>query len=150
LAQQYLHAEFEEEYEWDYQDSIPNAYVDVVEMNDFDRIECYHDDLPFLQARKKLLYFMQAISYYCYEIVKSPQFDTLALFVIVGNSIVLVLDNPKDKNPSSILDELDLYFIIFYTAEMGVKIIAYGFIMSKNAYIKDYWNMLDFVIVFTS
>jgi hypothetical protein len=34
--------------------------------------------------------------------------------------------------------------------EMSIKIIAFGFIFSPNAYLKDAWNILDFIIVSTS
>jgi len=30
---------------------------------------------------------------------------------------------------------------------MILKIVAYGFIMTKNTYLRDYWNILDFIIV---
>lgn len=33
---------------------------------------------------------------------------------------------------------------------MGLKIFAYGFIFNKKAYLRDLWNFMDFVIVFTS
>ena len=32
--------------------------------------------------------------------------------------------------------------------ECALKIIAYGFVMTENAYLKDYWNCLDFFVVF--
>lgn len=33
---------------------------------------------------------------------------------------------------------------------MAVKIIAFGFIFGKNSYLRDPWNVLDFIIVSTS
>jgi len=33
---------------------------------------------------------------------------------------------------------------------MTLKIFAYGFIFNKKAYLRDLWNVMDFVIVFTS
>lgn len=33
---------------------------------------------------------------------------------------------------------------------MAVKIIAFGFIFGKNSYLRDSWNVLDFIIVSTS
>ena len=32
---------------------------------------------------------------------------------------------------------------------MALKIIGYGFIFNKGAYLRDAWNLLDFVIVTT-
>ena len=42
---------------------------------------------------------------------------------------------------------VELSFQIIYTIEMLVKILALGFFKSKYAYIKDNWNILDFLIV---
>lgn len=33
---------------------------------------------------------------------------------------------------------------------MSLKIIGLGFIFSKYAYLRDGWNILDFIIVFTA
>jgi hypothetical protein len=33
---------------------------------------------------------------------------------------------------------------------MSIKIIAFGFILGSKAYLKDTWNLLDFIIVMTS
>ncbi len=37
----------------------------------------------------------------------------------------------------------------FYTFEMTLKILGMGFILGKNAYLRDPWNVLDFTIVTT-
>jgi hypothetical protein len=41
-------------------------------------------------------------------------------------------------------------FLVLYTGEMVLKILGLGFIFGKNTYLKDSWNVLDFVIVVTS
>ena len=33
---------------------------------------------------------------------------------------------------------------------MGLKIFGLGFILNENAYLRDGWNILDFIIVFTA
>jgi len=33
---------------------------------------------------------------------------------------------------------------------MSLKIIAFGFIFNKGAYLRDMWNIMDFIIVVTS
>jgi len=38
-------------------------------------------------------------------------------------------------------------FLIIFTTEAIIKIIAYGFVMHPGAYLRSGWNMLDFVIV---
>lgn len=41
-------------------------------------------------------------------------------------------------------------FLILYTIEMSLKIIGLGFIFNRGAYLRDAWNVLDFVIVATA
>ena len=43
---------------------------------------------------------------------------------------------------------IDMGFLIIYTVEMILKVIALGFIMEKNSYLRDPWNILDFIVVF--
>ena len=37
-----------------------------------------------------------------------------------------------------------------YTIEMGLKILGLGFLFDQGAYLKDGWNILDFIIVGTA
>ena len=60
----------------------------------------------------------------------------------------MALDNPlteDDDNPT-----IENIFIVLYTAEMIIKIMALGFLFNEKAYLRDLWNFLDFVIVVTS
>lgn len=45
------------------------------------------------------------------------------------------------------MEIIDYIFLALYSVEMVLKIIGKGFICSKNAYLKDSWNVLDFTIV---
>jgi hypothetical protein len=38
-------------------------------------------------------------------------------------------------------------FLIIYTTEMVLKIIAMGFFMRAHSYLRDAWNILDFIVV---
>ena len=80
-------------------------------------------------------------------IINSWVFEAMALFVIVSNSVVLALDNPLESTVTPTQDLIDLVFLVLYTIEMSLKIIGLGFIFSKNAYLKDLWNILDITIV---
>ena len=48
-----------------------------------------------------------------------------------------------------ISDTFDLVFLILYTIEMMLKIVGLGFILNKNSYLRDAWNILDFTIITT-
>jgi len=39
---------------------------------------------------------------------------------------------------------------MFFVGEAVIKIISMGFIIGENTYLKDSWNILDFVIVCSS
>lgn len=41
-------------------------------------------------------------------------------------------------------------FQALYTIEMVIKILGMGFIFNKGAYLRDYFNMLDFFIVMSA
>lgn len=41
-------------------------------------------------------------------------------------------------------------YAVLFTTEALVKIIAQGFILSKKTYLRDMWNVLDFVVVITA
>jgi voltage-dependent calcium channel L type alpha-1D len=38
----------------------------------------------------------------------------------------------------------------FFVGEALIKIISMGFIIGENTYLKDSWNILDFIIVCSS
>lgn len=44
-------------------------------------------------------------------------------------------------------ETVEYAFLIVFTIETFLKIIAYGLVMHQNAYVRNGWNMLDFVIV---
>jgi len=45
---------------------------------------------------------------------------------------------------------VDNVFLGLYTIEMVVKVVALGFVLNDGAYIRDPWNILDFIIVGSS
>lgn len=55
-----------------------------------------------------------------------------------------------DTYVSNFLDWADWFFAIFFGVEFLFKIIAYGFVMEENAYLRESWNILDFIIVVCS
>ncbi|KAJ8778554.1 hypothetical protein J1605_013523 [Eschrichtius robustus] len=45
-------------------------------------------------------------------------------------------------------EKLEYFFLIIFSIEAAMKIIAYGFLFHQDAYLRSGWNVLDFVIVF--
>jgi hypothetical protein len=56
-----------------------------------------------------------------------------------------LISDPTD--PNNIGNQSDNYFLYFYTVEAILKIISFSFLSEEDAYIKDYWNILDFFVV---
>jgi hypothetical protein len=40
-----------------------------------------------------------------------------------------------------------MIFLALYTTEMILKILGLGFILNKGSYMRDPWNLIDFVVV---
>ena len=92
------------------------------------------------------------------KIITNPWFDRIGIAVILLNSIILamidysVVDN--DGNPiekgswrNTLAAKSDIYFIIYFTIEMVLKVVAQGFYGGDSSYMSDYWNWLDFIVV---
>ena len=58
---------------------------------------------------------------------------------------MLFLDDPTTNN--DIGNMFDQFFLIFYTIEMLLKIMALGLIWNKNSYFRSGWSWLDMSIV---
>uniref|UniRef100_A0A3Q2FCL5 Voltage-dependent L-type calcium channel subunit alpha n=1 Tax=Cyprinodon variegatus TaxID=28743 RepID=A0A3Q2FCL5_CYPVA len=107
----------------------------------------------------------------CISLVEWKPFDIFILLSIFANCVALAIYIPfpgddsnstnqelVSRNLSYILKSLFYYptatpetveyaFLIIFTIETFLKIIAYGLVMHQNSYVRNGWNMLDFVIV---
>lgn len=45
---------------------------------------------------------------------------------------------------------MDIIFLAVYTFEAVLKIVAMGFVLNDNTYLRDLWNVLDFTIIVTA
>jgi len=44
-------------------------------------------------------------------------------------------------------EQIEYVFLVIFTLESIIKIIAYGFVLHPYAYLRSGWNFLDFTIV---
>ncbi len=77
-------------------------------------------------------------------------FDSISLCVIIANSVLMMIEDPRSTVQADWIVKLDYVFLGLYTLEMFIKIIGWGFVFNKGAYIWDPWNMLDFAIVLSA
>lgn len=87
----------------------------------------------------------------CYKLVESKWFKNTILVLIIISTITLALETPLDDPKGDkirVLNQIDLFMTVAFTFEALVKIIAVGFLFTgKPSYIRDPWNILDFIIV---
>ena len=79
----------------------------------------------------------------------NPWFDRFILFVILVNCLFLALDKEVEMVTENI-ETIDFVFLIIYTWEMTMKIIAMGFFMRAHSYLRDSWNIVSDHFVFNS
>nr|XP_004661607.2 voltage-dependent L-type calcium channel subunit alpha-1S [Jaculus jaculus] len=88
----------------------------------------------------------------CISIVEWKPFETIILLTIFANCVALAvyLPMPEDDNNTLNLglEKLEYFFLIVFSIEAAMKIIAYGFLFHQDAYLRSGWNVLDFTIVF--
>ncbi|XP_057213136.1 voltage-dependent L-type calcium channel subunit alpha-1D isoform X3 [Triplophysa rosa] len=87
----------------------------------------------------------------CINLVEWKPFDIFILLSIFANCVALAIYIPFPEDDSnstnSDLETVEYAFLIIFTIETFLKIIAYGLVMHQNSYVRNGWNMLDFVIV---
>eukprot|EP00736_Rhodelphis_marinus_P000156 Rmarinus@m.17433 len=82
-------------------------------------------------------------------ITTHPWFNNFILLVIVVNCMSMAMMDPVDSsNPrNSVIETLEVPFLMIFTVELVLKVVADGFIMHEGSYLRDGWNILDFVVV---
>ena len=85
------------------------------------------------------------------RIVNNQTFDYIILVFILISSVNLAIENPLN-NPSGVLVEIlyygDLVLSSIFMIEAALKIIANGLLFNgPKSYLRDTWNIIDFVIV---
>uniref|UniRef100_H2UWT8 Voltage-dependent L-type calcium channel subunit alpha n=1 Tax=Takifugu rubripes TaxID=31033 RepID=H2UWT8_TAKRU len=97
----------------------------------------------------------------CISIVEWKPFEIIILMTIFANCVALAVyipfpeddsnatnSNLKTPPPHPPLNErVEYLFLIIFTVEAFLKVIAYGLLFHPNAYLRNGWNLLDFIIV---
>jgi hypothetical protein len=78
-------------------------------------------------------------------------FERFVIFLIMINSILLLIFDYSDRDSKHsynwILDTISKAITITFQIEAIIKIISMGFILHPYAYLRDWWNVIDFIIV---
>ena len=87
------------------------------------------------------------------HLVPRPWFDYAILFLIACNCITLAMERPSIHHKSierQFITYSNYIFTIIFTAEMFLKVIAFGVLFGKDAYLNSVWNILDGNLVIVS
>ncbi|XP_074507596.1 voltage-dependent R-type calcium channel subunit alpha-1E-like isoform X1 [Sebastes fasciatus] len=75
----------------------------------------------------------------------------MILATITANCVVLALEQHlpgEDKTPmAKRLEKTEPYFIGIFCFEAGIKLLALGFVFHKGSYLRNGWNVMDFIVV---
>jgi|APSaa5957512535_1039671.scaffolds.fasta_scaffold25783_1 hypothetical protein len=124
--------------------------LSVTGKTELEQLDVMKDRFPCLELRKILTRIIIYVKMLCKYIIETTVFDNFTTGVILVNSVMMMMNNPTDTNPDPIFEEAESIFLILYTGEMILKILGMGFIFGEGVYLKDSFNILDFIIVMSS
>lgn len=83
----------------------------------------------------------------CFTIVQSNKFEYFIIFIILLNTLFLCMDYLNSPAIySEVINDFNIFFVIVFTLECILKLIAYGFVYFWH----ENWNKLDLIIVILS
>ncbi|KAB0800389.1 hypothetical protein PPYR_06129 [Photinus pyralis] len=82
-------------------------------------------------------------------VVNLRYFDFFIMIVICLSSIALAAEDPIVENSprNTYLDKLDYAFTGVFAIEMLLKIIDLGIILHPGSYLREFWNVMDAIVV---
>ena len=121
--------------------------ADIDHMNSMTRLEMIYDGI---ECKKSFGLFSKANKFriFCIKLSNSNRFEGLILFIITLSSIKLVVDTYLTSTDVSTY--IDICITLAFAIESMIKSISLGFFMSKGSYLRDWWNVIDFLIVVIS
>jgi len=88
------------------------------------------------------------------RLVLHRHFDNIILLFILASTIILALESAfddPDGRKAYILTIFDIVITSVFFAEFVIKVIVFGFLLNgKLSYLRQAWNVLDFIIVLFS
>uniref|UniRef100_A0A8C4IVU9 Voltage-dependent calcium channel alpha-1 subunit IQ domain-containing protein n=1 Tax=Dicentrarchus labrax TaxID=13489 RepID=A0A8C4IVU9_DICLA len=106
-----------------------------------------------LTVNRSLFIFAEdnIIRKYARRIIEWPYPYYMILATITANCVVLALEQHlpgEDKTPmAKRLEKTEPYFIGIFCFEAGIKLVALGFVFHKGSYLRNGWNVMDFIVV---
>jgi hypothetical protein len=86
-------------------------------------------------------------------LIEWPPFEYTVLLTIIANCVVLAMEHHlpnSDRPPLAMrLEQTEPYFLGIFTVEAALKILALGFVLHRGSYLRNTWNIMDFIVVVT-
>lgn len=89
------------------------------------------------------------IRVFAHNIVNMSYFEPFIMTIIVASSISLAAEDPvlEDSDWNMVLNYFDYAFTLVFTVEMLLKVIDLGVMLHPGSYGRDFWNLLDAIVV---
>ena len=82
------------------------------------------------------------------RIVTSKWFENVVLALVIINAIILAADSPtQDPDTAARLMHINNVLAIVFAVEISIRIMVQGFVMHRNSYLRNVWNVIDFIVV---
>lgn len=109
-------------------------------------------NLNFLPQQLKLLFFFyfclfqNKLQGYVFDFATRQAFDVVIMVLIVLNMVAMMVESEgQSEEMDKILEKVNTVFIILFTGECVVKMIAL-----RHYYFTNGWNIFDFIVVILS
>lgn len=84
-------------------------------------------------------------------IIEWPPFEYTVLVTIIATCVTMAMEEhlpDNDRTPLAMqLEEAEPVFLGIFIVEAACKIMANGLILHPNSYLRDVWNIMDFVVI---
>lgn len=102
------------------------------------------------------------VRYWCKKLVGSSEngqaeshnmFNWIVMACVFVSILMVILDEPstrlirKDTSEQGVYDRIELGLSIVFLVELAIRIIADGFLLTPNAYMRNHWNQLDICVI---
>ena len=120
----------------------------VVKQSKMEQVHHYRDSYKCLSFRKKIMTFRVYVTGTASIITGNKLFEGFIILIIGLNCITLAMSDSTTEE-TDLEKKIEIAFQVIYTAEMFLRVFSLGFVWNKNAYLRSYWNQLDFICVVT-
>ena len=82
-------------------------------------------------------------------LVQNPAYENFILVLVLINCVLLAIFNPSriTAETKAKLDTVETAFLLTFTLEALLYIIAFGLVRFNNSYLRNGWTILDGVVV---